>query len=69
LADTVNKDNGFVFDNYSKKDLLKTVKKAVKAYSDKKKWPELAKRAMGYNFSWMESAKKYLQLYAKAKSR
>jgi starch synthase len=69
LADTVNKDNGFIFDKYTKKDLIKTIKEAVKAFEDKEKWKEMAMRAMQYNFSWEESAKKYLQLYAKAKSR
>ncbi|MDD4980349.1 MAG: glycogen synthase GlgA [Candidatus Omnitrophica bacterium] len=69
LADTVNADNGFVFDKYTKEDLVKTIKKAVKAFGDKKKWPALIRRAMQCNFSWKESAKKYLTLYEKAKSR
>ncbi|HTZ11165.1 MAG TPA: glycogen synthase GlgA [Candidatus Margulisiibacteriota bacterium] len=67
LADTVKKDNGFVFDKYTSDALLKTVKSAIKAFEKKDKWLALAKRAMQYNFSWEESARKYLQLYAKAK--
>ena len=69
LADTVKKDNGFIFDKYTKEELIKTVKKAIKAFEDKEKWTETVIRAMQYNFSWEESAKKYLQLYAKAKSQ
>ncbi|MCX5703568.1 MAG: glycogen synthase GlgA [Candidatus Omnitrophica bacterium] len=67
LADTVNAANGFIFDQYNKDDLLKTIKKAVVAFGDKKRWASLQAQAMQCNFSWKESAKKYLELYAKAK--
>jgi starch synthase len=66
LADTVNVDNGFVFSEYSSQELVKTIKKAIKAYEDKKEWLKLAEKAMQYNFSWESSAKKYLELYEKA---
>ena len=69
LADTVSKDNGFIFDSYSSEDLLKTIKKSMKAFQDKGKWNGLIKKAMQYNFSWEESARKYLELYALAKSQ
>ena len=69
LADTVTENDGFVFDKYKKEDLLKTIDKATKAFKDKKKWLRIMQRAMHNNFSWKESAKKYLALYAKAKSR
>ena len=69
LADTVNSQNGFIFDNYSKTELVKTIKKAVAAFKEKAKWGELVKKAMQCNFSWEASAKKYLELYAKAKKR
>jgi len=69
LADTVNKDNGFIFDKYTKEELIKTVKKATKAFENRERWKEMAIGAMQYNFSWEQAAKKYLQLYAKAKSQ
>jgi len=69
LADTVNKDNGFIFGRYSSDDLLKTIKVAVSAFENKTKWAGLVKRAMKCDFSWEESAKKYLKLYEKAKSK
>ncbi len=69
LADTVTEDDGFIFDKYKKEDLIKTIDKASKAFKGKKKWPQLMQRAMQNNFSWKESAKKYLALYEKAKSR
>ncbi|MFH0826447.1 MAG: glycogen synthase GlgA [Candidatus Omnitrophota bacterium] len=68
LADTVNRDNGFVFEHYTKEDLIKTITRALAAYGNKEKWTRLVAGAMKSNFSWEESAKKYLELYAKAKS-
>ncbi len=68
LADTVTQDNGFVFDNYKKEELVKTIEKAIKVFKDKKKWTGLMRNAMQSNFSWNESAKEYLTLYEKAKS-
>ena len=69
LADTVNKDNGFIFDKYNKDDLLKSIKESLVAFKNKKKWALLQTKAMQLNFSWEASAKKYLELYAKAKSK
>lgn len=69
LADTVNKDNGFIFDKYSSDVLIKAIKQAESAFKGKKKWDALVKKAMKLDFSWEESAKKYLQLYAKAKAK
>jgi len=69
LADTVNEENGFVFDKYSSVDLIKTIKKATKVYSSKAKWPKLMKKAMQCDFSWDESARGYLKLYEKASGR
>lgn len=68
LADTVTKDNGFVFDKYNKDDLVKTIAEAVKAFEDKKRWDELIKRAMQCNFSWEVAANNYMRIYEKAKS-
>lgn len=68
LADTVNQDNGFVFDKYSASDLLETIKKAIETYASSKKWKDLMRNAMQCNFSWEESAKKYIELYEKAKA-
>lgn len=66
LADTITKDNGFVFDTYGSAQLLSAMKQAIQNFSDEKKWLALTQRAMRYNFSWEESAKKYVQLYEKA---
>ena len=63
LADTVSAENGFVFDKYDVESFLNCFKKAQAAYKNKKKWQSLVKRAFTYDFSWDESAKKYINLY------
>ncbi|PIQ87424.1 MAG: starch synthase, partial [Candidatus Omnitrophica bacterium CG11_big_fil_rev_8_21_14_0_20_43_6] len=69
LADTINRNNGFVFSQYTKEELLKTIKKAGQVSKNKSKWDQLIENAMECNFSWKVSADKYIQLYAKAKKR
>ncbi len=72
LADTVvdyNSDakngNGFVFSSYSKEAFLDAIKRGVSLYAKKNNWSNLVKKAMKLNFSWEESAKKYIELYKK----
>lgn len=67
LVDTINKNNGFLLTKRNKEEFLKLLKKAVTVFKNKKKWMLLAHNAMKCNFSWEASAKKYIQLYAKAK--
>lgn len=69
LADTVTQDNGFVFDKYTKVDLLDTLKKAIREFQNKNSWVRLMQRAMSGDFSWEESARQYIKLYGKAKSK
>jgi len=69
LADTINRNNGFVFSKYNKEELLKTIKKALIAFKNKDKWQRLVNNAMECNFSWKASADKYIQLYVKAKEK
>lgn len=69
LADTVTKDNGFVFDSYNKEELLKTMQRARNSFKNSNKWTELMRRGMQCNFSWDQSAKDYLALYEKAKAQ
>ena len=69
LADTINNNNGFVLDIRTKEEFLKLLKKAVSTFKDKGKWLRLINNAMKCNFSWEASAKKYIQLYAKAKEK
>ena len=56
---------GFKFNKYDSKELLKTIKKAIKVYQDKKIWTKIMKNGMSKDFSWSNSAKKYIALYKK----
>lgn len=70
LADTVTEynreddsGNGFIFSKYNERDFLAAIKRGLKLFHDEKKWLDMCKRLMGLNFSWKESAKKYIALY------
>lgn len=66
LADTVNSHNGFVFDEYSSKALIKTIESALIKFGNKNKWSDLMQRAMKCDFSWDEQSGEYISLYEKA---
>ncbi|MCL2202152.1 MAG: starch synthase, partial [Oscillospiraceae bacterium] len=69
LSDTIRdcrtgEGNGFVFDEYNAGVLLETIRHAVDLYTyHPEDWKNLVQEAMGYDFSWDVSAKKYLALY------
>ncbi|MFA5880251.1 MAG: glycogen synthase GlgA [Candidatus Margulisiibacteriota bacterium] len=77
LADTIididhdaKNGNGYVFDKYQSKDLLSCLERALKCYfSDPKKWQKMQSNGMNADFSWDNSAKKYLEIYQIAKRR
>lgn len=66
LADTIDSSVGFSFQSYSSKEMLETIKKALKLYRDQSKWLELMKKGMLQDWSWERSAKEYSTLYQKA---
>ena len=57
--------NGFGFENYDAEDLLHALQQALELYYDKESWKILVKRAMSEDFSWEQSAIKYIALYNK----
>ncbi len=68
LADTVTDysktdGNGFVFNRFTTKELVKTIQEAVKVFQDKKLWKKLVINGMKMDYSWSNSAEKYLNLY------
>jgi starch synthase len=74
LADTVidyefntKKGSGFVFTKYNEAELFLALKRASELYAEEKKWHELFERIMRLNFSWKESARKYVGLYEKVR--
>jgi starch synthase len=73
LADTIEnanpikgEGNGFVFKNYSSKEMLNAVKFALEVYREKDVWEIMMLRGMRQDFSWDASAGKYIELYKKA---
>ena len=68
LADTVTeykagKGNGFVFEKYDSGEFLKAIKRALKLYQNREEWIKLIRLTMAYDYSWLVSAKKYIELY------
>jgi starch synthase len=59
--------NGFSFTNYNAHDMLYTIKRALSLYHKKTIWNKLRKTAMSSDYSWQNSAIKYLELYLSLK--
>ncbi len=57
------KGNGFSFSNYSSKELLDAIIRALELYKDKASWDKLVQNAMLSNNSWENSAENYMDLY------
>jgi len=69
LADTIHDcrlgdGNGFVFEEYTSRALMNTIKSAHDLYTFKEKdWENLMHEAMNFDFGWESSAKAYANLY------
>ncbi|NQV49773.1 MAG: glycogen synthase [Candidatus Marinimicrobia bacterium] len=68
LGDTVqnwklNSGTGFVFEPYSAEMLRDALARALTTFKNKKEWATLVRSAMLQNYSWDQSAKKYIELY------
>jgi starch synthase len=73
LADTVvdldedpERSNGFVFRAYEPAELLETVRRAARAFRERKLWRGLVERGMSADFSWDRSAREYVAVYERA---
>lgn len=73
LADTVvetaDDQTGFVFQRLTAEDLMRVLERAVLAFRDRPRWERLVARCMAQDFSWAQSARKYLELYETALKR
>jgi starch synthase len=66
LHDTVtDSETGFVFVDKKVKSFNDTLRRASQVYPDRARWTNLQKAGMAQDFSWSNSAKKYLALYMK----
>ncbi|TET94610.1 MAG: glycogen synthase GlgA [Candidatus Zixiibacteriota bacterium] len=70
LVDTVidynpesGEGTGFVFHEYTPEALVGTVRRAVELFAKKRRWTKLMKAGMRQDFSWVQSAQKYTQLF------
>ena len=70
LADTVRdvneypgEANGITFNDYTSEALLDAVQRGIKLFSDKELKTEIVKNGMLGDFSWKNSAGKYLEIY------
>lgn len=57
---------GFKFKRYAPEGLLVAIVRAIEAYRNRNQWMRLVRRMMEVDFSWKESAKKYVDLYTRA---
>ncbi len=55
--------NGFRFDNYNAHELLFTIKSALELYKNKTEWNKLTASAKNSDFTWSNSAAKYIEIY------
>lgn len=74
LADTVvdldedpERANGFVFRAWEPVEVLKTVRRAVRAWREPGLWATLVRRGMEADFSWARSALAYQEVYEAAR--
>ncbi len=64
LNDTVHSDDtGFVFKEADVKSLGTAIRTAIKVFADKAAWGKLQRAGMAKDFSWENSAGRYLELY------
>lgn len=54
---------GFVFEKFDSSSLMISLIRASENFKDKAKWRSLQKRVMSKDFSWIHSAKKYVELF------
>jgi starch synthase len=64
LNDTVKHGvTGFVFEKPHSMSLVAAIKSAFKVFAQREKWQAIQRAGMAQDFSWENSAQKYLQLY------
>lgn len=73
LADTVKdvaegNGNGFVFQNYTVAEMLVAIERAEESFYHRAEWQNLMRHNMKLDFSWKVSARKYEEIYLRARN-
>lgn len=55
--------NGYTFSGYNVNDLVYSINRAINDFRDKKSWQQKIKACITKDFSWSQSAKKYVEIY------
>jgi starch synthase len=70
IVDTVSdydhmtgRGTGFLFSDYSASALQECIKRALSVYVDRNRWKKMVLAVMRMDFSWKNSAKKYIEFY------
>ena len=72
LADTVKdvteaNGNGFVFQSYTALEMLEAIKRTEESFYHREDWNDLMRHNMKLDFSWKASARKYEEIYLRAR--
>lgn len=57
------KGNGFKFNEYSSKELIHSIKKALKVHFNRSEWEKIIRNGLKNDYSWEKSAIEYDKLY------
>ncbi|HLK20522.1 MAG TPA: glycogen synthase GlgA [Bryobacteraceae bacterium] len=63
LDDTIDKETGFKFQDYSGTALLEALRSALTVYRQRSNWLSMMQRGMRRDFSWSTAAVEYIALY------
>ena len=63
LRDTVTPDAGFLFEKANPLAFSNALRKALKRFPDREVWTNMQLAGMAKDFSWVNSAKQYFELY------
>ncbi|NIM93728.1 MAG: glycosyltransferase [Anaerolineales bacterium] len=64
--DETRSGTGFVFTPNEPQILSETIRRAITVFKDQRRWRGIQLRGMARDFSWINSAREYVQLYEKA---
>ncbi len=63
LRDTVTPESGFLFEKASPHAMANALRKALRLFPDREAWSKLQLAGMSKDFSWVNSARQYFDLY------